>query len=111
MVQQTIWLHSDAPPKPAYGAACNGCGTCCAVEPCPVGMLLSLRMRGRCRLLRYDTANSRYRCGLMPDASAARDTRRAFADGQRGLRQRLVARWIGAGLGCDSSAEAIAARR
>jgi hypothetical protein len=96
MAERTIWLHRDAPPKPAAGAACNGCGVCCAAEPCPAGMLLSLRVRGRCRLLRFEPAQSRYHCGLMPGPGAARGVLRA-----------LVARWIGAGLGCDSTAQAI----
>jgi len=113
MVEQTIWLHRDAPPKPPTGAACNGCGVCCAAEPCPAGMLLSLRRRGRCRLLRYDEPARRYRCALMPGSGAVR--RSMWADAlaawpRRGVR-RLVARWIGAGLGCDSTAQAIAVRR
>jgi hypothetical protein len=100
MVSHTIWLHRDAPPKPAVGELCTGCGVCCASEPCPPGMLLSLRARGRCRMLRFDPATARYRCGLMPAADAAWPQR---------VWRALVARWIGAGLGCDSTAEAIAA--
>ena len=111
MVARTIWLHCDAPPKPALGAPCNGCGTCCAVEPCPPGMLISLRTRGRCRLLRFDSAGSRYRCALMPASQAApRSALATIVEWPRRLQRRLVARWIGAGLGCDSSVEAIAAR-
>ena len=101
MAQRTVWLHRAAPPKPAAGAPCNGCGVCCASEPCPAGMLLSLRTRGRCRLLRFETAPARYRCGLLTEPAGT----------QRGLLQRLAARWIGAGLGCDSTAQAIAASR
>ena len=26
---QVVWLHPAAPPKPAEGAPCNGCGLCC----------------------------------------------------------------------------------
>jgi hypothetical protein len=102
MASRTIWLHRDAPPKPEFGEPCTGCGVCCASEPCPLGMLLSWRRRGRCRLLRYEPAHSRYRCGLMPEASAAWPLP---------VLRALVARWIGAGLGCDSSAEAIAPPR
>jgi hypothetical protein len=85
---RVILLHPEAPPKPQPGAACNGCGVCCAAEPCPVGMLASLRLRGACRLLRWDTAASRYRCGALA--------------GPR-LWALLVRRWIAAGTGCDSS--------
>jgi hypothetical protein len=106
MAQLTIWLHRDAPPKPRAGAACNGCGVCCSAEPCPLGMLLSLRVRGRCRLLRFDASQSRYRCGLMPQVNSAPAARRR----SRGLVQAMVARWIGAGLGCDSSVQVVAPR-
>jgi hypothetical protein len=102
MGPRTIWLHRAAPAKPEAGAPCNGCGVCCAAEPCPVGMLLSLRVRGRCRLLRFEDSQARYRCGLMPAGHAV--------GAVRWLRL-LVARWIGAGLGCDSTAQAIAAPR
>jgi hypothetical protein len=83
-----IRIHALAPAKPALGAACNGCGICCLSEPCPMGMLLSLRRTGACRALRWDEAAARYRCGLMA---------------QRALRL-IVARWIAAGRGCDSDA-------
>jgi hypothetical protein len=103
MAPLTIWLHRDAPPKPPFGAACNGCGVCCSAAPCPLGMLLGLRLRGRCRLLRFDAARSRYRCGLMPraDAPPASWRRRVLP---------LVTRWIGAGVGCDSTVQAAAAQ-
>ncbi len=83
-----IRIHALAPPKPVLGAACNGCGVCCLSEPCPVGMLLSLRRTGACRALRWDAAAAHYRCGLM-----ARPALRP-----------IVARWIAAGQGCDSDA-------
>jgi hypothetical protein len=81
MRTQTIWLHDGVPAKPELGQTCNGCGVCCASEPCPVGMLVSARRRGRCRVLRYDATLGRYRCGLM-----------------------MASRWIAAGTGCDSHA-------
>jgi hypothetical protein len=83
--QRVILLHPEAPAKPELGAACNGCGVCCAAEPCPVGMLASLRRRGACRLLRWD--GQRYRCGALAAA---------------GLLAPLLRRWIAAGIGCDS---------
>ena len=41
MPHAVIHLHPSAPPKPAEGAACNGCGVCCAWQPCPLGVLAS----------------------------------------------------------------------
>jgi len=86
-----IHLHRDAPAKPAYGEPCNGCGACCASEPCPIGAVISLRRSGRCSALEWDEGQSRYRCGLLVKA---RDGGRAG--------ERLVARWIGAGTHCDA---------
>jgi hypothetical protein len=86
-----IRIHPQAPAKPGVGAACNGCGVCCLAEPCPVGMLVSGRVRGACSALRWDDAARRYRCGLMASS--------------RPLLSRLATRWIAAGRGCDSSAE------
>lgn len=93
MSVRRIHIHADAPAKPALGAPCNGCGVCCLAEPCPLGMLASLRTRGACRVVRWD--GTRYRCGLV-------DERRPWLN-------RLVRRWIGAGRGCDSSAEVLRA--
>jgi hypothetical protein len=88
---RTIRIHAAAPAKPAWGAACNGCGVCCLAEPCPVGMLVSLRRRGACRALRWDAGAASYRCGLMkvPALNA------------------VVQRWIAAGRGCDSDATVV----
>jgi hypothetical protein len=80
MNPRVILLHPEAPPKPDPGAPCNGCGVCCAAEPCPVGQLLSLKRRGPCRLLRWEAG--RYRCGAVQ-------------------RLPVLARWISAGSGCD----------
>ena len=91
---QIIRIHADAPLKPAWGEPCNGCGVCCLAEPCPVGMLVSLKRIGACRALRWDDAARRYRCGLMQDA-AGRSTPWAW----------LMRRLIAAGAGCDSDAE------
>ena len=93
-MHQIIHIHADAPLKPALAAACNGCGVCCLAEPCPLGMLASLRREGACRLLRWDAAAARYRCGAFASASSARAP----------LRNDFVARLIGAGRGCDSDA-------
>ena len=88
---QTIRIHPAAPAKPAWGEACNGCGVCCAAEPCPVGVLVTGRRRGACRALRWEAAESRYRCGLIGLP----------------LLGSLVRRLISAGRGCDSDAEVL----
>lgn len=93
MPQQTIRIHAAAPVKPAMGAACNGCGVCCLGEPCPLGALLSLRLRGACKALRWSADDRRYRC--------------AAADSRRRWLAWLARRWIAAGQGCDSDARAL----
>ncbi len=106
----TIRIHPLAPAKAAAGAACNGCGVCCLVTPCPLGMLLSGRRSGACNALRWDAALVRYRCGAIV---APRDVlTQALPSGLRGLApvlapvlRRLGARWIAAGTGCDSDLE------
>jgi len=96
---RTILLHREAPAKPIVGAPCNGCGLCCAVEPCPLGVLISGRRRGRCRALRFDLPQRRYVCGV------AAEPRRwlRFLPGE--WARRLALRWISAGSGCDASIE------
>jgi hypothetical protein len=86
-----ILLHPEAPPKPAEGAACNGCGVCCAAEPCPVGQILSRRRTGACVALRWAEGERRYRCGVVDDPG------RHLSWGRR-----LALRWIAAARGCDS---------
>ena len=94
---QIIHIHADAPLKPAVGAACNGCGVCCLVEPCPVGMLVSRKRRGACSALVWIDALSRYRCGLL-SAPEQFIRPRWLARGVARLATRLIA----AGQGCDA---------
>lgn len=89
---RTILIQPEAPPKPALGEPCNGCGLCCLAEPCPVGIVLSGRLHGSCRQLRWDAAQHRYRCGALLNAP-------------RWLRP-LFVRWIAAGAGCDAELDA-----
>jgi len=86
-----ILIQPEAPPKPALGEPCNGCGLCCLAEPCPVGMVLSLKRHGACSALRWDGAASRYVCGAMASAPWPLN--------------RLMRRWIAAGIGCDAALE------
>ena len=94
MQERVIHLRLEAPTKPALGEPCNGCGACCATEPCPIGAVISLRRSGSCGALEWSDADGRYRCGLLVKAvQAGRPA------------QRLVSRWIAAGAGCDASLE------
>jgi Fe-S-cluster-containing hydrogenase component 2 len=97
----TILIHAEAPPKPALGEPCNGCGLCCLAEPCPVGMLLSRRRRGRCISLRWDEVQRRYRCGALA-WQAKRSLTRLI---ERPLHA-WMARMISAGQGCDAELQA-----
>jgi len=89
-----IQIHPDAPPKPAFGQACNGCGVCCLVEPCPLGVVLSRRLKAACVAVSWDGA--RYVCGALPAQPSG------FIGKLGGW---LVKRWIAAGAGCDCSLE------
>lgn len=96
--QQVIHIHPEAPPKPAWGAPCNGCGVCCLAEPCPVGMLVSRKRRGACRALTWSTEQGRYHCGLMlPGLGRVR--------WWTGPWRAWVRRLISAGSGCDAALE------
>ena len=94
--RRIVWQHPQAPAKPNFGADCNGCGLCCLVEPCPLGMLATRRRHGACALLRWSGSQQRYVCGAISNAPS---------DWLGRLRQRLAVRWIAAGKGCDADWE------
>lgn len=94
-----VFLRAGAPPKPPAGEPCNGCGVCCAAEPCPAGIVLFRRRRGACPALTWQ--DGRYACGLL---LAPEHHLRWLPRGGRRLAARLFARWIAAGRGCDSDA-------
>ncbi|MFM9915557.1 MAG: hypothetical protein ACKVOX_07105 [Rhizobacter sp.] len=101
---QTIPIHPAAPDKPAWGARCNGCGVCCAAEPCPIGVLVTWRRRGTCRALQWQEADQRYVCGMVSAPG------RFLGLDHRWLSRAVSAvtrRLISAGSGCDSDAEEV----
>lgn len=102
MRQTVIHLQPAAPPKPATGQACNGCGVCCAAEPCPLGMLLSRRRHGACVALRWSEDDVRYHCGVVADPARWLPALRWLP---QATQRALALRWIGAGRGCDASLE------
>ena len=95
-----IHLHVDAPAKPAEGDACNGCGLCCAAEPCPLGVLVSRRRRGACRALQWSDSAGRYHCGLV---SAPASVLPWLPATLAPWVARLARRWIAAATGCDAT--------
>ena len=98
-----VWMRVEAPPKPALGAPCNGCGLCCLAEPCPLGMWVSRRRTGPCAALRYSEADQRYWCGMVADPGSVTGLRHPWA--VRAL-SALARRWIAAGTGCDAQLQA-----
>jgi hypothetical protein len=100
MDSRVIHLRFEAPAKPAEHAPCNGCGVCCAAEPCPVGVLVSGRRRGACAALQWSDDGARYRCGLV---SAPRSVLPWLPESMVPVVRRAVLRWIAAASGCDSS--------
>ena len=92
-----IHIQADAPLKPAEGKPCNGCGVCCLVAPCPIGMLFSGKTRGACSVLRWDAPQHRYVCGLLTEPESFVRPRWLA-----GAAARLARRMVAAGVGCDS---------
>lgn len=97
---RVIHLHVDAPPKPAEGAACNGCGLCCAAEPCPVGMLVSRKRAGACHALQWSDSDGRYYCAMV---SAPAQVLPWLPARLAPLVSQLTRRWIASATGCDAS--------
>jgi hypothetical protein len=124
-VNQVIHIHPEAPPKPPEGQPCNGCGVCCLAEPCPVGVLVSRRLKGACAALRWSEAGGRYSCGLLGDsdwvaAKGALAEQGLLWGGQpwrwmrlacRAVWRRWARRVIASGMGCDAGIEVEAAKR
>ena len=100
MSRHVIRIHPAAPAKPLEAAPCNGCGVCCAAEPCPVGMLASGRRTGACAALLWNSDAGLYRCGLV---DAPRTVLPRLPAVLAPLLSRLARRWISAASGCDSS--------
>lgn len=96
---RVIRLRAQAPPKPATGQPCNGCGLCCLAEPCPLGVLISRRRHGRCAALRWQADDSRYVCDAVARPQAVWPRLPAPL---RAVAARLARRWIASGIGCDA---------
>jgi len=118
--RQVIHIHLDAAPKPPRGAPCNGCGICCLLEPCPLGVILSGRRHGACVAVRWQDDVRQYRCGALCEPAAVlqhvlparlqRLTPR-MAVGLAPILARWAQRWIAVGQGCDSSLDSALAEQ
>ena len=99
-----IAIHPAAPPKSMLGAPCNGCGVCCAAQPCPVSRLLLGHRTGACPALHWQAPERRYFCGMVV---APASFLRWLPQRWSAFAGRRFARWIAAGLGCDCDIETL----
>lgn len=114
MSNVTIAIHieREARQKPSLGQACNGCGVCCLLAPCPLGVVLSGRRSGACRALRWQPMGRHYRCGALTEAPAVLRQRlpglaQSVLPMLAWLLSRLGRRWIAVGVGCDCQVTAL----
>lgn len=99
---QIIELHRLAPAKPALHAPCNGCGICCAAEPCPVAILFLFQRKGRCHALLWQEDQLRYVCGMViQPARYSRLIPKSISE----VMGKFFASRIAANIGCDSTIE------
>lgn len=108
----TIHIFPEAPVKPALGAPCNGCGICCLLEPCPLGVLLSGHRVGGCKALRWHINARQYRCGAITvphDVLIERLPRylKRLVPLLAWLLGLGASRWVAAGVGCDCDVEVV----
>lgn len=101
---QTVTLHAAAPAKPPAGAACNGCGLCCAAERCPVAWLFLPCGSGSCGALEWAEDARCYRCGMVAHPG---DYLRWLPRRWQAAAGRWFASRIAAGAGCDFDATEI----
>jgi hypothetical protein len=101
MKEQVILIRADSPAKPTLGATCNGCGVCCAAEPCPVSLAFLWPHQTPCKALVWSETDKRYFCGMVIKPSKFLVWLPKFADK---FASRLFKRWISANQACDSDA-------
>lgn len=99
MVEGTIAMPPTVIAKPQRGQPCNGCGLCCALEPCGLALeFIDPQAQAPCPALeRHD---GRYVCGLIRQPSRYMpDLPNDWADKHLGS---MFAEALGAGKGCDA---------
>ncbi len=99
---RVIPIRADAPAKPPYGAACNGCGICCLAAPCPVSSVLLAHRNGPCPALVWQETGKLYRCGMLQAPSQHSNWLPRWLDP---MLIRFVRRWLALDIGCDASLE------
>lgn len=95
-----IALPMTAPEKPAYGQPCNGCGLCCAAEPCAVAVEFLGETEGPCRAMEFEAG--RFWCGMVRNPGKHIGLDDFAANAIRESVGKLVAHMLGVGRGCDS---------
>lgn len=91
-------MSESAPEYPGYGMPCNGCGFCCAAEPCQIAVDYAGAAEGPCPAMQFE--GDRFVCGMVRNPSRYMDVP-PFADEIIGA---MFARALGVGKGCDSDA-------
>ena len=76
-----------APPKPRYGAPCNGCGLCCAAEVCAIGREAFGTTEAPCPGMMFN--EGRFQCEMI------------LIEQMAGMEPLLV-QALGIGKGCDA---------
>lgn len=102
------------PIKPAFGQPCNGCGYCCAAEPCGIAReFIGADEEGPCPALECE--GGRFSCGMIvrplvylgqaagiSDAFSLPRGAKAEPDEADAELGRQIAEALGAGRGCDA---------
>jgi hypothetical protein len=102
ITEQIIQIHAQAPAKPALGQPCNGCGVCCAAEPCPVSLALLWPHTAPCQALVWSNDNKRYLCGMVSEPTSFIKWLPKRLDK---LASKIFKRWIAANTLCDADVE------
>lgn len=88
--------------KPAFGQPCNGCGKCCAAEPCALARDLLNCHVAPCRAMEMD--GDRMVCGLVTRPAWYMYGENVPSE-QTGRLSSLFAAALGFGMGCDAEFE------
>jgi hypothetical protein len=91
-------MRDRAPEKPAEGQPCNGCGMCCAAQPCLIAQEFIGATEGPCPAMVFE--DGRFWCGMTRTPGAYMG-QPGWADEMLG---RMFAEALGIGIGCDSNA-------
>ena len=86
-----------APEYPGFRSPCNGCGLCCAAEPCDVARQFLGATQGPCPALEFE--GGRFWCGVIRRLSHYL-SKPLFGDG---MVREILGDLLGIGQGCDSS--------